>query len=1819
MLFILGAVIFTLLLLVSILVTYYVTVLLNQHDEKQALDPVIMLQMTVLVSYVTDLITETSAAATGYVIATAADSVKNIKKIVQVVVIVTVLLTISSNIPKILDILDTTWRCVLFPLFQDFIMTLGQIIRLIYDAVIPLYNYYVVVTKQATSGSIALAVKCDLKATVVSIKLMLNIFISMFSSVFEWSGTNDMTADNNIFVNDINTTQIFSDTQDFIAHQEQTLSCICDGLEDVFSITFEVVKEKSIAKALNHGVNVPLSIVQTFVGILPVIGPRFPDFKNTVYHVNGLIYHTSRYIDIVLVKILQKIIRLFNDDFHLEGVPKDAIFTSMGYFAAAGVHALHTVVRTTLHILIPVPKFITSAHHMMKAMQFNEAARAFNQGIYGVANNMYWMLEVQDKLMIAVKETVINGKVELPGMVEHTLMSCDAHTLHDTWTLKTSCALYLTLQLPLNAFYITTNLLTELLWKSGFNQQQSFIRTLQRYDGPTYAKAIAPSCAYRDSIKWDLTSGTCSCTPPDTYPVTQYNIQHPFGVPHYDVWCNQPTLAANIFGNVERAVLYAAGIGMVQIMKDFTTTNVLIINELYKTAIKVILNLPDIVSGQFFHYKINCVYGVSETQLEQNWLDSGKLILPCDTPKDGYMKRYDGFIYTMATGKYAHTYRYCTPIHDHIRFHACNSSKYNIQTSNSPETQICSTENKEGCECNIALPLSDTNLCKCIFKFPDKEQTVVQGAFQNTLLDKLYEHSHHWCNTYMFEGIFYYVDRYAVIVDRFLGNFHPAYNTVDNAYCTAESYELLGTDILHYSYDQYSESADIYNALAVNYKSDTCTLFASYDIICSASMSVRSGVRLVISGVRGIIMSIFHLLASSGTTVDISTRLCDLQRTAAGVASTLSDTINILVANKNIKKGMTKILFALIDAPIEILNGVNVLFMFLVDTISGNAGFQQSATQPVFDLIIKELGIAINWVKMLNNAFATYFNAIKQGAGKFFETLNTIIDILHNFLNDAIIEMLMLIFKTTLGFIEMIVGGKAPETFFTDLWTLITKAIGVLLQNAGKLVDALLEMLGPVGTFIKSFSATVCNTIQEVLCALTFGDECDMKCSGGKPSSFSPEVAAVIDDVGQGFVDIGDGLVGLFGRRLHSSLHNLPNIVASHMKWDGDSECDILIRSLRHTNFTHLRILEKTKFVACIEQRAIAVKFAKQIGLPLPHSILYNWKTKWSMLRKFFTSAKIYFTSNDIMQDMRTQIDDYMLYIMIWKNMKSSFKRVASFANINRFVHTVFNSFHQNISNLDTSMGNIYRIYTHSAVALKNISSVSTTLVQDAHVVKYHFKKHVTLGTHFKGFGTRDFTFKDFGTLDYKLKNFGTRIFERSGSKTSSQLYARNFVLKAAGIRSDVGAACENAQFCLNCAVIDNFITTTVEEGKRMAGYYEHTFAPIVVPSFVTYFQQQGVASKAWREDMGSLLQKAAEDAAQDVEDAVDTTILNARPHIQQTEHAYKFKLKFTANQTKISHWRRAVKDWEYLYQNWKLRDQQSGLKILEMFFTVTDDTYVPLFAHSVSWFVTYPFAGECPMSIIYTEDSTITQRMDRITDAIVYMLYFTAAIYLFQFFTDIPIPTFITPVLPFCYAAIYMLAVYSYTLPCYPNIPNAMLDDALAYINDRLFPDCLCYYLPGISTCEAETCFICSLNTQFLNCYDEIPFMQDMGTLWAPAFYMRKYYPGLFTTLYTHAPSSWIMGTSDGIVHMANQINDRIDITPVEKDCFNLYYGDNILAIVFTYVALSMLSIVVPVALRITSSISKIITMLFGILYSMTLALELSSTNGLKNTYQHQ
>ena len=181
------------------------------------------------------------------------------------------------------------------------------------------------------------------------------------------------------------------------------------------------------------------------------------------------------------------------------------------------------------------------------------------------------------------------------------------------------------------------------------------------------------------------------------------------------------------------------------------------------------------------------------------------------------------------------------------------------------------------------------------------------------------------------------------------------------------------------------------------------------------------------------------------------------------------------------------------------------------------------------------------------------------------------------------------------------------------------------------------------------------------------------------------------------------------------------------------------------------------------------------------------------------------------------------------------------------------------------------------------------------------------------------------------------------------------------------------------------------------------------------------------------------------------------------------------------------------------------------------------------------------------------------------------------------------------------------------------LVDDIFVLLNDRIFPNCFCQYWPGLAeTCNLDNCYLCSIQTSYRTCPDNIPELKELGVFWAPLTWLKVNFPEVLVFIYDNPPFLWIFRRLDNLDSMFQNAIYKTPLTDIENDCLRLHFGDLVVFILICYVGSKALQFGVPLAIRAAQHGWKLFTMVVGLFYTMAVSIELSTLTGAgKNTYQ--
>jgi hypothetical protein len=1812
-------------------------------EEEPTLNAIIMNNIILLYDKITATISDVSSRITRETISFVENINQNAPYLAKIFLALGLLYTYSSNKTDVLAGLDKLWRCALNPLIDVVLLNIAQVLRFGYDLIIPLYNFYQLFFAQLISGTATTVLKCDLISFFDTIRLVFNIFIAQFNSITTWTGiSSQMSVENNIFSNEFNITSVVYNTQLVLVKQENISKCVCDGLTDFIEIAIVMVKQREIAHCINHLFNIPISFFSEFALLSPPF-KKFPRFIRTFNHVNLFFYNGGQYFDKVIIEVFQKIIKLFNDNFELRGAPKEFIFTMLSRFAMAGTQFFFTMARLVVHFLIPLPHLLANTDYMMHVASLEQSIEHFHIGTSLFVDNFAWF----EKIATIFSNSVVNKKLYLPS---HVHIECDK--LNINYADNMACATGLALELPLNIFHLVYSFIIEFVWKGLIHNEESVIQMLQRYDGIRYPKGVMLTCKYRDSINFDLLAKDCKCDLQlgNYQGISGITLSRPYGISAYDPYCGQPNFQIHVLGHIERTIEFASSNFLAQLQQPTIVSNRVVL-ELIRTGVKLLLNAENLFSGDFWHYTVNCGYGMSTVQL-RTWFNetydkrdlslSQKIQERQDDNCNGTLMYSNSKVFAKSDFK-------CKLIDTSIRDLMCSGRMHQKLTP------LCNASNRGGCMCNFALDLDINSECSCIPYFPDAVQERADLGYTNPALVKFHNASNHWCNTFWLEGVYYEISQLGFVIDNLIDSFTPGINVAEQ-YCENKKYTLYSSKIMRTTYSDFVQDKALYAPLGLSFTVNSCNLYASYDVICSVSLSIRSLIDIVINQLRAISMGIVDILNLDFTNIKltIGERLCDLSRTAAALSSIVPSLLPDEMGD-TLQRGVTKIIFQSLSAPIVLLDLVNYSVQWLGDLLTGKINWSGGASKPLADFVFDIIDMAILYIRNWIDAFATTLNGVRSGAGNFLTTIDQVIVIIQeNFLNEAAEDIIIAIIKVGSKIIQFFTTGKIDGSLFSDLWFFVQKIVTLFLTNIGKVMSAILDMLGGAGKFIKIMANSICSIIQSIICAIT-----------------SISILGMTKQCNIGCISV---------RRLvevenntHFNFQQTPKYMATHFNWTGDSTCDYIVNQYQNYEWDDLRPLEEITLVECMENRMFGVMMRDYTGLPVPDDIFYNWKSKYLFSYDFMSASIIYslhklgkIKTTAMINEFKTRKLEPFLPVM--RNINNGIKNLFTHDNLNagiRFTAGIFDDNFNPNSKQDTLTHTLYRIVTKlSNTAIKTVQYTNTRNIyrEYDHTLSALANINITMPV---------FTQIRPQTVALKMPKKTTRLGK--------------FILKKAGILTDTTPCSNrtNSYVCIDCLVVDNLINVMIDAGIELKNYYQYMFLGITLPSFIEWWRNESIVIQfptpmaikmdyqmiAWKLDPMTIQIKKMSFPSFNPNidlDIIDPITLKPIefdpitfkpirfdpikmpdfkfpdmsfpegtavliPELDPITTLEQLKLNRarpilkSAQITNISEYERARQDWEWfatnglnIFKNYSNDPNARGefFDVLFQFLTTNDEKYVDYFAHGLPWYVKQPILLECPMDKIYCKDSTTSERLDKITSAFEYMLYFTLSLFLIQIYIGLPFFTLLSPYLLYIFAFIYMWTVYQYSYACIPSAPQCFMDDVFAYLNDRLFLNCFCSYLPSLSeSCVPETCQMCTKQTFFKSCSSVVPLKTELGIMWAPLFYLRKYYPNVITSAYKNIPFSWGFRHWDHFVTVARMIIEEEEIIPEETECLALSYGDFVFVGTLLFFGLTVGKFVLPTTITIVQRTNEILSLFLTTVYCMALSIELQTVTGIQNT----
>lgn len=234
------------------------------------------------------------------------------------------------------DVIKSWWDEILvyiWGLIADF----GQIVVFFADLLVPLYNLFVTLNAQLTTGTYTILAKCQIKTIIESLvhvgEAMQFFAKAMTGFILEPKGAFEI----------YNTSQAL---QSAVMKQEVVIKCACDGITPAFGIVFDTIRPALLANITNETLNTLIAVPQTAVLAIPP-WKEIPDGRRVFQPLKRLAVVLGKYLDEVLDNILRRIL--------LKPAKIIPLFSILGYTLEGLLGTTEMLMHTMARIILQQP------------------------------------------------------------------------------------------------------------------------------------------------------------------------------------------------------------------------------------------------------------------------------------------------------------------------------------------------------------------------------------------------------------------------------------------------------------------------------------------------------------------------------------------------------------------------------------------------------------------------------------------------------------------------------------------------------------------------------------------------------------------------------------------------------------------------------------------------------------------------------------------------------------------------------------------------------------------------------------------------------------------------------------------------------------------------------------------------------------------------------------------------------------------------------------------------------------------------------------------------------------------------------------------------------------------------------------------------------------------------------------------------------------------------------------------------------------------------------------------------------------------------
>ena len=1001
------------------------------------------------------------------------------------------------------------------------------------------------------------------------------------------------------------------------------------------------------------------------------------------------------------------------------------------------------------------------------------------------------------------------------------------------------------------------------------------------------------------------------------------------------------------------------------------------------------------------------------------------------------------------------------------------------------------------CSCRVEDPLLDFNTtCACIW-------------LPSVILDADLRHTtsiavSHWCGVNMLEWFLIYMSRMNDALKRIVDTLQTGAKEfpVDPDLCKVDEADQYTEGGKRYDLLEESLIDRVFGGVVTrNFDQNvvsSCEITAEHDFACSLASVLERAVKMALNIVRKLWRNSVSVFSGKpdAVDVDLTSEICNFEKVQAALASTVVEIApGFSEQDRTTRKGITSLIYSFFDIIGVVFSEVHVGLLFVRSFLSGDVSILEGGAQgndqgrnlvSSADMSTIFYGAMAKFVIVVTTFLKQLFESLaKVGSRDLFLQIRDIVDFIEQLITGGIIPIVAQVAYLGLRLLGLLftphlIDAATLGQIITQTLDLIAQVITMLLSQAMRVLGIILKMMGSFGKLIGSLLGLVCK-IQGTLSDITFGAWSKMDCSG-LPS---------------------------LRRRTLAEEPELTRMVFEELRWDGPSFCDHLVTSYRDWKFSDMRPLEQLRFQECVEWRLMGDEFRNNTGLQsLPHDLFYNWKQPPMLFAKGLQAGFLYArwwlqdgkgisSLKKTMEEAGLPANDILRAVHMGKKLLSE---TATRENAHTLMMNVFRehdaSFEDPASNSSTRQ--VYKVYDALSTSVFGIYDIVTSK---------EFQHNLR--------SLEQFTVPSPG-LGTVIMPSTEQVFSGKALQTTQHLSALSETFGR--VYSDL--ECQQTDerlFCFECAVMDNYLYSTLEVVERTGDFYDTSFRPDFLEPF----------NRTWT-----------------TESSYNRKYDKAYRNTQRTKEAY--------GGTAASEWDEWVAYVAGLvvHQNRTLGEVTDAINY--WFEGETPDNATLRLPGSFVAALEFPFQADCTTAAFLWEKNVRSPFYGFLPG-----LGMLLAFELFVFFVmDLTLVLKLGAYLLMSFFATlgYLVVVYQYNPFCFPQVPTYLVGDLLAWLEEVLFLSCSCQYFPFLSkACEQQTCYSCEgADPSYYTCNDEATGMKALGYLWHAAFFLRWQ----FTTLVARVASIDIFPFTyltdiEGLNLLIQQAVDQAPVRGIDVDCF--------------------------------------------------------------------